>query len=63
MRLDCSSAHLSVPAGFMMVSFPDEAAFTTCCSTDLLILALSAYDMFQSGVQKNWMERGENEVD
>ncbi len=47
----------------MMVSFPDEAAFTTCCSTDLLILALSAYDMFQSGVQKNWMERGENEVD
>lgn len=37
------SAHLSVPAGFMIVSFPDEAAFTICCSTDLLILALSAY--------------------
>lgn len=26
-----------------MVSLPDEAAFTICCSTDLFILALSAY--------------------
>jgi hypothetical protein len=41
------SAHLSVPAGFIIVSFPDEAAFTICCSTDLFILALSAYDMIQ----------------
>ena len=39
------SAHLSVPAGFIIVSFPDEAAFTICCSTDLFILALSAYNM------------------
>lgn len=36
-------AHLSVPAGFIIVSFPDEAADTICCSTDLFILALSAY--------------------
>jgi hypothetical protein len=41
------SAHLSAPAGFIIVSFPDEAAFTICCSTDLFILALSAYDMIQ----------------
>jgi hypothetical protein len=41
------SAHLSVPAGFIIVSFPDEAAFTICCSTDLFILALSAYGMIQ----------------
>jgi len=40
-------AHLSVPAGFIIVSFPDEAAFTICCSTDLFILALSVYDMIQ----------------
>jgi hypothetical protein len=34
--------HLSVPTFFMMVSLPDDAAFTICCSTDLFILALSA---------------------
>ena len=34
--------HLSVPAFFIIVSLPDEAAFTICCSTDLFILALSA---------------------
>ena len=34
--------HLSVPSDFMIVSLPDDAAFTICCSTDLLILALSA---------------------
>lgn len=48
------SAHLSMPAPFMMVSFPDEAAFTICCSTDLFILALSDYSKFQSGVPRNW---------
>ena len=42
-------AHLSMPALFMMVSLPDEAAFTICCSTDLFILALSAYNEFQLG--------------
>jgi hypothetical protein len=35
--------HLSVPSDFMMVSLPEDAAFTICCSTDLFILALSAY--------------------
>lgn len=43
-----------MPAPFMMVSFPDEAAFTICCSTDLFILALSDYSKFQSGVPRNW---------
>ena len=33
-------AHPSLTRFFMMVSFPEEAAFTICCSTDLLILAL-----------------------
>ena len=42
-------AHLSMPALFMMVSLPDEAAFTICCSTDLFILALSAFNEFQLG--------------
>jgi hypothetical protein len=42
-------AHLSVLADFMIVSFPEDAAFTICCSTDLLILALSAYITIQSG--------------
>lgn len=49
------SAHLSVPAGFIIVSFPEEAAFTIWFSTDLFILALSAYDMIQQG--------GKNEED
>ena len=34
--------HLSVPTFFMIVSLPEDAAFTICCSTDLFILALSA---------------------
>lgn len=46
------SAHLSVPAGFIIVSFPDEAADTICCSTDLFILALSAYVINQYVCQK-----------
>jgi hypothetical protein len=45
-------AYLSMPALFMMVSLPDEAAFTICCSTDLFILALSAYNGFQAGVYR-----------
>ena len=49
------SAHLSVPAGFIIVSFPDEAAFTICCSTDLFILALSAYDMNQQVTERGKM--------
>ena len=52
--------HLSVPSDFMIVSLPDDAAFTICCSTDLLILALSAcitpfsrvYEKME-GVEKN----------
>src|SRR6266702_7513028 len=36
-----NSTYLSVPAFFMMVSLPDDAAFTICCSTELFILALS----------------------
>ena len=40
--MEYGRAHLSVPAGFMIVSLPDEAALTICCSTDLFILALSA---------------------
>lgn len=31
----------------MMVSLPDDAAFTICCSTDLFILALSAWNQSQ----------------
>jgi len=49
-------AHLSVPSDFMIVSLPDDAAFTICCSTDLFILALSAYIAIQLGAvgdQKN----------
>ena len=54
------SAHLSMPALFMIVSFPDEAACTICCSTDLFILALSAYNnKFQSDVPR----AGGNEVE
>src|SRR5712671_3039737 len=34
----------------MIVSLPDDAAFTICCSTDLLILALSACITIQSGL-------------
>ncbi len=37
-----NSTYLSVPVFFMMVSLPDDAAFTICCSTELFILALSA---------------------
>jgi hypothetical protein len=48
-KLMGGGAHLSVPADFMIVSFPEDAAFTICCSTDLLILALSAYITIQSG--------------
>jgi hypothetical protein len=49
-------AHLSVPADFMIVSLPDDAAFTICCSTDLFILALSACTIIQSGCMAR--ERG-----
>ena len=40
--MEYGGTHLSVPADFMIVSLPDEAALTICCSTDLFILALSA---------------------
>jgi hypothetical protein len=46
------SAHLSVPAGFIIVSFPEEAAFTIWFSTDLFILALSAYVMIQQVTER-----------
>jgi hypothetical protein len=42
MLISENRTHLSVPTFFMMVSLPDDAAFTICCSTDLFILALSA---------------------
>jgi len=56
--------HLSVPSDFMIVSLPDDAAFTICCSTDLFILALSActtpfsrvYEKME-GVEKNRKEK------
>jgi hypothetical protein len=56
-------AHLSVPvpAGFMIVSLPDEAAFTICCSTDLLILALSACITIQSGLHARKWRKCEEE--
>lgn len=50
-KLSC--AHPSVPTAFMIVSLPEDAAFTICCSTDLFILALSACITIQSGVREN----------
>ena len=55
-RPHVGGAHPSVPADFMIVSLPDDAAFTICCSTDWFILALSACIIIQSGCMAR--ERG-----